>query len=234
MIRTYILTDTSIERSKQLSKTIFKDNRFEVIIPNFEYLPENTPGLETKKVLNILINSKRETPDKAVLIVKDTSTTVINTNELANKLSNVLETEKFDLFYLCRWLDDCKKNPVLENDHMISIAKTEFSQGMQAILFSVEGRDKTIDFLKLEDSQELGEILYNKISRKKLDAICSIPNIFEFDLTQSKNPKEETYKNTLCKMEEPEKEEVIAVNVNYNKYYLIIIILLILYLIFKD
>lgn len=213
-IRVYIITDIGKERSNLISRTLFSDQKFEVIIPDFNYLPSNTPGLEIKKVLNILINSKNEAPKKQVLIIKDSSTAT-SSETILKTLNKVTESD-YDLFYLCRWLDKCEKNQKIESSGLVSIETTSRPQGIQAILFSRKGRDKVIEILKAEgdgkdteggDEKDLNTILLDKISKKKLEAICSNPNIIEYDISLSKNKNQESYKTMTCDIKGDEKRE---------------------------
>jgi hypothetical protein len=197
MIRVYVITEVSKERSRAIAN-LFIDGRFEVMIPNFELLPTDTEGLETKKVLNVLLNSKSEAPDKPVMLIKDSSTTTCMPEQIAKFLNQIVVQETFDLFYLCRWLDLCetnKKESTLGDNNMINVSSSNHAQGFQAILFSQTGRDKVIDILSIDDSLELSDILYKKLASKQLDALVSNPNIFEFDINL--NPKD-GYKMMTC------------------------------------
>jgi len=229
MISVYIFPDTGAERSKSLSDNIFKDPKFEVKICNFEFLPEKTLGLESKKVLNTLINSKKESPDKPVLIVKDTSTSLMDSKGLARSLSSIIKNEKFDLFYLCRWLDDCQNNSSIRKEGTLSLMKTESSQGVQALLFSKEGRDKTIELLEKENDDDISDFFYDKISQKKLDAICCTPNIFEFDITLSENKEKDSFKTMTCKIPTKETPKVVPeTKMGSNDRILIVFLLLLI------
>lgn len=238
MIRVYVITEVNKERSHAIAK-LFNDGRFEVMIPNFELLPTDTEGLETKKVLNILINSKSEAPDKPVMLIKDSSTTTCMPEQIGRFLNQIVSQETFDLFYLCRWLDLCetnKKESTLGDNNMINVSSTNHAQGFQAILFSQAGRDKVIDILSIDDSLDFSDILYKKLASKQLDALVSNPNIFEFDINL--NPKD-GYKMMTCVVPKenviPKAAKTLTIETENNTWVVIIgiLILILIIIIFR-
>lgn len=243
-IRVYVFTEISKERATILSESLFSNSAFEVIIPNFDLIPNNTENLENIKVLNILMNGKLKAPNKPLLIIKDTSTSSSDSTHLATMLNEIIEKTVFDIFYLSRWLDKCDMNsPVmtLENK-LVRVTTTHYAQGFQAILFSNTGRDKVIDLLQKDDPRNLSDILLDSISRKKMTPLCAIPNLIEFDIKLASNILENTFKNSMCLMnvndvkdkETLKNKEVEKIDdTNYNYIWIVLFFIILIIIIFK-
>jgi len=123
-----------------------------------------------------------------VLIIRDTSVTTATAHTVA-EVVKAAESD-FDLCYLCRWLDQCQlytnKRPV--PGHLMHFFEAQQPQGLQALLFSVPGRDIALGLrpgrndtyvpLKSDlDTQLTQEVLTGNIRAQVVS-----PNLFEFDL----------------------------------------------------
>lgn len=201
-VRVYILTEISNTRAKLVADTLFSDGIFEVVIPGFELLPKNLAFLETNKVLHILIHSKKESPDKPVLIVKDTSTST-GPDQIAKSIKRVIDpvkSEPFDLFYLCRWLDRCDLNSTVDtfDNKLTSLIKTKYAKGIQAVMFSVQGRDKIISMLQNDFNLEIEDFLQKKSIDGILIAFGSNPNLIDYDISLADDRVKNSFKTTTC------------------------------------
>lgn len=204
-IRVYILPDIGKDRSKKLASTLFNDSKFEVVIPSFDLLPKNIKGLETKKVLNILSNAKQESPNKHVLIIRDSSTTTMEPTMMKTLIEQAVTDGGFDILYLCRWMDQCDTNrKVAESDNgLVSRNTTEHARGFQAVMFSPSGRDKTISFLRIEEDSDLATIISAKVAAHKLEAAAFTPNLIDFDISLSTDKKKDAFKTVTCEVPKP-------------------------------
>lgn len=198
-IRVYIIKDTKDPiRAQMVGDVFFGDNRFEVIIPNFDLLPDSTPDLESKKVLNVLINAKNAVKDKPIIIVKDTTTSILDTTTLADTIMRIVTDHDTDLLYLARWLDKCELNTKIEDIDTLHLVQTVMPQGIQGILITPSGRDKLIDIIKTSPEPDLNVLMMNSISSGVMNALTTNPTLMNFDITLAKNKLDEAYKTALC------------------------------------
>jgi len=138
-------------------------------------------------------NSKMK-KNSSVLLIKTSSTTKASNELIArfiNELNNCNDT--FDLFYLCRWKDECQKiTDIREIESTnIKIGRTYFPSGLEAIYFSPSGIDIFLGNISMKNNHILNinmpleKKLRHEISEGNIVAWCTIGNIFSFDVTKA-------------------------------------------------
>lgn len=132
-----------------------------------------------------------------LIIVKDTSISVANSDTVADIVSHVKQKGNFDVSFLSVWQQRCdlytNKEQVMSNGSMI--VKTQSSSGIQAVMFSPEGRDiilgktrmKDGQYFKLEKANDIGFSMNKEILNGNIGATCLVPNLINFDPTTAKS-----------------------------------------------
>lgn len=153
-----------------------------------------------------LADAKRRTPNNYVLVIKDTSTTNVNTQNLAEMLTAACQEKTWHLCYLNKWLDRCDlytdKTSLLGTATLL--VKTYSPQGCQAILFSPQGRDIILTECKMKNGQDfsvatsLSSSLNHAISQGYINATCFTPNLISYDLTAARH-NNDYYKCQECR-----------------------------------
>jgi hypothetical protein len=127
--------------------------------------------------LTNLQNVLKSIPENTnILFLKEDSVTISDATGLEDVIEHALD-RKWDLYYLCKWLDHCELYEKYEklNDLYVSV-RTYMPQGLQAIMVSPFGISK---ILSLKSEAELLQM----IKDNKLKAFTCIPNVFEVDLS---------------------------------------------------
>lgn len=113
--------------------------------------------------------------DKYCLFIRDDSLSQFNAEDIYDVIEDAL-CHKWDLFYLCKWLDFCEQyTKYIKLNQKFLAVRTYHPQGIQALIISPKIFDK-ITALKSEAE------LMGLIKGDKIRALTSIPNIFEFDI----------------------------------------------------
>ena len=202
----YLLTERPKDkRNKQLINFFQANDFYQLRVVNIpppatlDIPPTMTEGqaLEIYRFNKVLTESAREYPDKYTLVIKDSAVTVTTPNVLEEIIKTALALAGWDLFYLTRWLDACEKYcnrvDVEGSFAMTTIVRTMSPNGTQAIIFSPQGRNTIIGRQKMTNGRwftpiniPLGTKFNEEITLGNLQAICTVPNVFEYDLFQSR------------------------------------------------
>jgi len=202
-VSVYILSpDANSYRTEQV-KSLFNNNLFIVYIVTIS--PPNgikeTPtlnlmaALEAYRVSWCLKHAQNNHPENYVIVIKDTSVSNASPDRIADIISAATSSKDWQLCYLCRWLDRCdlytEKKPITGMTTLI--AKTQSPQGVQAIMFSPDGRDIILGTKSMKNgstftpiTKPLGTQLNDAITNGWIDATCIVPNLIEFDATAAK------------------------------------------------
>lgn len=131
---------------------------------------------------------------------------------------------KWDIFYLCKWLDRCDLYKTCARSKGTTLVKTESPLGDQALLFSPLGRDMVLGIKPLRSvyhcgkkcdekcefftpiTLPLGEQLNFAIEEGNIKALASSPNLFEFDVKLAKF-NIDLLKLSECRLPDQEVEE---------------------------
>lgn len=106
--------------------------------------------------------------------IKGNSVTTADTENIRNYLSERLD-EKWDLLYLCKWMDQCDRyTDYNRSDTGFFTVRSLSPNGVQALIVSPTGKEK-LQKLRIKDERGL----LDHIKEEKLVAYSSVPNIFE-------------------------------------------------------
>lgn len=203
----YILAqDPDSERTAMVER-LFDNELFVVHVVNIA-IPRDQrltsgPGItanqavEAYRVTWCLRDAKERYPDLSVAVIKDTSVSNADSTTIADIVNETLQQPGWHLCYLCKWHDRCDlytNKKVLDGRSTI-IAKSHSPHGVQAILFSVEGRDIILGARPLKNGQRFPEaitrpigLLFNEaIMDGALDAVAVVPNLIEFDVNAARS-----------------------------------------------
>jgi hypothetical protein len=204
----YILAqDPESERTAAVERLfdneLFMVNVVNIAVPKEQKIVRFGPALTTAqtieayRVLWCLTDAKKRYPDCPVAVVKDTSVSNVDANTLANIVKVTLQQADWDLCYLCKWHDRCDlyTNKKAIDGRSTVIAKSQSPHGVQAILFSLKGRDAILRVRPMKNetsfpevlNRPIGVIFNDAIVSGLLDAIAVVPNLIEFDVNAAKN-----------------------------------------------
>jgi len=224
----YILAEEGQGRNIDRLKELFSSDIFDI--------KTIAPDVDTDLLCWCLDETHIYHPDREVIYISGNS--VINTSkqkieDLVTFINN--KSDNFDLFYMCRWNDDCQKMidvkyyPFLD----VNIGRTYAPQGLQAVYISKRGRNLILGksnnnngkALVLNNKINEDTVLVNHIKNGDIVAHCVVNNIFNYDIsTATKNS--DFNKLSLCKnMDNPDSDkEPQTNNLNYLWFILVIII----------
>jgi len=113
--------------------------------------------------------------DNCCLFLKDDSLSIFNSADIESVLEDIL-CYKWDIFYLCKWLDYCEEYTKYTklNSKFVAV-KSHNPQGIQALIISPRIFN-TIISIKSEAE------LLTLIKNEKIKAMAVVPYIFEFDI----------------------------------------------------
>lgn len=205
---------------ESLFRDVFSGDIFEFIVLNIpgSSLYVDNPTMSGKHaqscdaLLTALSKSREQDTESYCIVIKDTSTTNVDSVTMESLVKSAINLKKWDLTYLCRWLDRCDlyKEDLLPITRLTSIYKSTSPNGTQCIMFSPEGRDKILGFEKLPNgsyflplNQSLDSSLNSCIEEGQLTANVFSPNIIEFDIAD-RDSVSDLAKLSDCRRPEPE------------------------------
>lgn len=154
-------------------------------------------AIEIYRFNYVLTKARKMYPNNYVMVLKDKTVTVTSPDILEDVIRTAVNLAGWQLCYLNRWLDACDQytNRVdVKNNQMISLVKTISPNSTQSILFSPEGRDIVIGKCKMNNGEyftpirlSLGEKFNIELERNNMTAICSVPNIFVYNLFDARS-----------------------------------------------
>lgn len=175
---------------------------------------------------------------QGALILKSSSITNASPDFIArfvNELNN--SNDSFDLFYLCRWEDECQKITDIKEFHQldVKVGKTYYPSGLQAIYFSPVGIDIFLGMIPMKNGHifnidyPLNTKLRYEILEGNICSWCVIGNIFNFDLTKAQS-NQEYQKTHECVSKDPycPKDKKDKNSAFYNYLWVIIILIIII------
>jgi hypothetical protein len=125
-----------------------------------------------------------------VIIVKDSSITYVPPNQTTDSNNKIISSMKHrikialesaktaDLFFLCKWNDDCDKYVDIENTNLKWSTKPTATQ---AIMYTPKSRDSVVNSLT-KINVGYSEFLNNNISKGNFLATVFVPNIINYDI----------------------------------------------------
>jgi hypothetical protein len=205
--------DAAVPRTDLIRK-LFSDPLFKVVAiePKVGNKTE-TPGLTSEQYYELcavraaLLTAERLNSNAPCIVIKDTSVSVSNSNTITKVVKRSLAVDNFDLCYLCKWLDMCQLyNNVGHDgpDEKVALMKTKSPRGVQAILFSVNGRGIVLGQRNMANGQKLiidsclSDKLNEEIFNCNISAICTVPNVIEFDIALNATSNRDFSKINEC------------------------------------
>lgn len=181
----YFSTHIITTRNKNYSSTEGTRTREE-----YEEIEESNLNIKhdmlSFRVYKSLYKSNKNYPDSYTIILKDTSICAVDCNDLYDICKHARKTDDWDICYLCKWMDDKDSHEIIKEMDTMDIVKTYSPHGIQALMFSPEGRNRLLGIkpLRNDDYFEFGDldkILNNHIENENLHAITYNKNIFIYD-----------------------------------------------------
>lgn len=204
----FIVKDTSDEKCdlrSLFSSSIFNVN--EVVVPRPIGLSE-TKMMTMRDIYEayqyqwclaraktkMLKQDKESNKISGVLVIKSSSITNANSDLIARFINEINGcNDIFDMFYLCRWRDDCQKITDVKEIQSINIkvGRTYSPSGLQAIYFSPTGVDIVLGNIAMKNNHifniniPLERKFKQEIAEGNITAWCTISNLFSFDVTKA-------------------------------------------------
>lgn len=194
VIPVYILSPDNTNEKVRKVAILFEDNVFDVNPTTIKVPAHVTQNKKSKKeerdayvsyLYKMCLNHARNNyKDRPVIIAKESSISTGNPDRIANSVLAATNNGDWDVCYLNKWGDKChlhdKKLHI--QGTMTTLAKTESANGLQAIMFKPKARDEMLN----SASDCFEEHLKKCISSKKLNAVCMVPNLIDYDINDAK------------------------------------------------
>lgn len=201
----YILTDNPESHKVQRTSSLFENDSFQVNVCNIRP-PKDTvaqPHMSTADMTEFyrftwcLNDAQTKWPSSYVIVAQDTCVSSADTDTIADAIRQTMTKKKWDVLYLCRWLDKCEDNTDVDrlDGYTSYIVRTFSPHGLQALMFSPTGRDKVLGdkamsngklFAK-KDVHPLDSMLNHHINEGDLTAYALGNNLLEYDLSQARD-----------------------------------------------
>ena len=157
-------------------KQLFSNNFFSVKIINIKPKTKFIDNEKLEYALKYSLNSEKW-KNKPIIFLKDSSISILSKEEMKIRIEKALNKEA-DLYFLCKWQDDCDKFKDIKNSYMKwSIQPT----AMQAVMFTPHARDYVLELLKIKNVQ-CSDLINQHIFEEKLTATVFVPNLIDFDI----------------------------------------------------
>lgn len=196
VVLVYVLTADSSSTEAQLVADLFENPPFVATLTTVN-MPTDVSKHEAEwhRIRWALTNS-RSKGAKYTIVVKDSTVSSSSPADLARLVETVIQTSKFDVFYLCKWQDRCDlyNDRQSLSDTTSSLVKTQSPHGTQALMFSESGRDimlgdkpmrngKFLDYT----SGSVSDLLNKAITEGNLVAHTVTPNACGYNSSRAKN-----------------------------------------------
>lgn len=243
-IPVYILT--SNDKSEKAAKvtSLFDDDLFSVTLFKVDE-PDNAENdfmdkksfLEDNRYRKALEDAKEHHSENFVIIVKDTSVSNCDPDTIADIVEAATTDKNWDIFYLCRWLDDCAlytNKRTIENNGS-QIVKTKSPFGTQAVMFTPYARDVILGDEVMRNGRyfstksSLGYSLNRAIGKDYLNADCVIPNVIDYDIMEAKESKD-FFKSAGCRKVDNTDCNMFDENGGFSVLWFVIIIVILFFI----
>jgi len=176
-----------------------------VTLPNSHHDDEDgAKRNEQSRVLQVISDavSTHHSSPPCILVIKSSSTTHLSCDSVYTKICQAVDLlsdesdpcGKWDIFYLCRWLDRCDLHqPSLACPDLV---RTWSPFGLQAVMVSPSGARKLLH--QGASKVSLDRTLNRMIEQDKLKAISYRHNLFDHTLVGASTDKD-LAKLTLCR-----------------------------------
>lgn len=174
-----LTTDNKSERVKNVMN-IFSDKSFTVIPTTLSDAKGAASASEYTRFIRCLEVAERDYPSQNCIIVKDNSLTFSSPQYIAKVINSVSATGGWDLFYPCKWLDNCNLYSSKPLTRDVIIAKAQAPQGLQAVMVSPTGRAKILK-LAHDPSKSFSQTITDAVAASKLEAYTLPRSIIHVD-----------------------------------------------------
>jgi hypothetical protein len=198
-IPVYIIRDQHYEDRSNAVASLFIPETFLTIVPAIPSGSATTDKnyynhAEAHQVGWCLRDAKTRFPAQPLIIVKDSTICVADPQTISDIITSTLalsgSKETFHLCYLCKWMDKCQlySNRKSIPGTMATVVQTQSPHGIQAILFTPQGRDTILGKIPMNNGQRfqgrdsLSETFNREIVAGNLTALCIVPNLMEYDI----------------------------------------------------
>ena len=196
-----ILTTNCHGYKTKLLSDLFCDDLFIVKpfnIPVTKNLPRTDDVTEEQaaeryRITKALKYCQKNYPNYPSIVIKDNSISA-SSSDVITKTCLTINQLKYDVCYLCVWLDRCdlyKKEKKVKGT-TITINETHSPHGLQALMFSPKGRKIVLGMKPMKNdkpfptpTKPLDTELNDQIENGNIKALCTTPNLFLFDVSTS-------------------------------------------------
>lgn len=148
-------------------------------------------AVEAHRIGKVLKHCRKYYPYYNIMILKDNSVSAASSYTLTKTCYAICEEPKWDLCYLCKWLDRCDlyENVRSIEGLTITLTHTKSPHGIQALMVSPSGRDIMLGKKRMRNGEmfptlkkPLDSELNEQIELGNMYAITTNPNMFMFDV----------------------------------------------------
>lgn len=185
IIEIFTRTNSSIQsiiKGKSTSGFTFVDNFVEIEAES-----------EDELLLKALDISDKQ---KIMIVLNENIKTLLTPTQLLDTIEFILLNLDFDIFYLSRHSDLCRKNEVFKNFNKIDFVKVESPHGIDALIISPFGKEKING--KLDSLHGRGSDFILNAMCEKMNNYSAYPPLINFDLSRRIN-NTELIKGCLCR-----------------------------------
>lgn len=202
VIDVYIIRENEHEDVSKL-QSLFPNSMFnvmDVLIPRQIGLNKNSSMsddeiYEAYQIQWCLTNTKlvRKKYD-GVIILRSSSVTNVDSNFISRYINELKDLKtSFDIFYLCKWRDDCQKmTDVKSLDQLnVKIGRVYSPKGSQALFFSATGVSIYLGDITMKNNkyfiidEPFDRKIEKELSEGNIVAYSAIGNIFNYDSSRA-------------------------------------------------
>jgi len=142
--------------------------------------------------------------DAPVLVISDKIITHASAEKIRTVIDRALNVGDFDLLYLTKFMDRCQLMTKVEKQQETTLMRTLSPEGTDAILYTPEARDIVLGLRKMSNGQRftiktnLSHDLQQQIYNGNLKALCTMPNLFTYDVAMNSSTNQDFRKVNEC------------------------------------
>lgn len=166
---------------------------------------------EDTAIIRCLQTSRKLDGSKHVIVVKANSITNCDPETFTRVVKGIVSAGKFDIFYLCRWLDSDPPSPNEQQTEATASAGLVNPDGLQAVIFSPSGIDIVLGRTRMPDGRRfafidghLADCLTAEIGAGNISALCVSPALIEYDATILEGGPEDYRKHVASESSSPD------------------------------
>ena len=213
VIPVYVLTDDVGSKRVQRLNHLFSNSIFDfypidtkktktVVDSDVKGKTKNVTRNDKEAINASLQHAQKMYPGKTIVIVDDTSKSIIEPLDMAKVCAGVINKGSWDFCYLCTWMDVCEEYVDFHNipGSRVELVKSQNPNGFQAVMVSSVGQKRLTSLLKKDNSGEnVAELISTHVSKGNFTAYRTIPNVINFDMSLAKS-NSDLIKANSCKI----------------------------------